>query len=154
MSARRLAVLLLVCPVPRLSAQTIDTIVVENHNVFDAGTGPGFVARLANTLHVTTHAGVIRRTLLFDTGDRYDSARVTESERALRALSIFRQVRLDTVHLDGRLGVRVFTADGWSTKPQTNFSSAGGSVRWEKLDRKSTRLNSSHPQLSRMPSSA
>ncbi|HXI35122.1 MAG TPA: hypothetical protein VNH63_13620, partial [Gemmatimonadales bacterium] len=102
MSARRLAVLLLVCPVARLSAQTIDTIVVENHNVFDAGTGPGFVARLANTLHVTTHAGVIRRTLLFDAGDRYDSARVTESERALRALSIFRQVRLDTVRLDGR----------------------------------------------------
>ncbi len=118
-------------PPDRLTAQTIDTIVVQNHNVFDAGTGPGFVARLANTLHVTTHAGVIRRTLLFDAGDRYDSARVTESERALRALAIFRQVRLDTMRLDGRLAVRVFTADGWSTKPQTNFSSAGGSVRWE-----------------------
>ncbi|HEX9394453.1 MAG TPA: hypothetical protein VF923_07370, partial [Gemmatimonadales bacterium] len=127
----RLAVLLLVCPLACLTAQTVDTIVVQNHNVFDAGTGPGLVAHLANALHVTTHAGVIRRTLLFDAGDRYDSARVTESERALRALGIFRQVKLDTVRVGGRLAVRVFTADGWSTKPQTNFSSAGGSVRWE-----------------------
>ena len=131
MSPYRIALLLLVCPLAGASAQTIDTIVVDNHNVFDTGDGPGFVARLANTLHITTHAGVIRRTLLFDAGDRYDSAQVTESERALRALGIFRQVRLDTLRVDGRLAVRVFTADGWSTKPQTNFSSAGGSVRWE-----------------------
>jgi hypothetical protein len=128
-----LAVALLpACPLARLPAQTVDTIVVQNHNVFDAtGDGPGFVARLANALHVTTRAAVIRRTLLLDAGDHYDSARVTESERALRALGIFRQVKLDTTRLDGRLAVRVFTADGWSTKPQTNFSSAGGSVRWE-----------------------
>ena len=118
-------------PPDRLTAQTVDTIVVDNHNVFDAGDGPGFVAHLANALHVTTRAAVIRRTLLLDAGDRYDSAQATESERALRALSIFRQVKIDTTRLDGRLALRVFTADGWSTKPQTNFSSAGGSVRWE-----------------------
>src|SRR6266581_2431945 len=70
-----LVVLLSACPLARLPAQTVDTIVVENHNVFDAGDGPGFVAHLANALHVTTRAAVIRRTLLFDAGDRYDSAR-------------------------------------------------------------------------------
>ena len=131
--AGRLAITLLPAwPLARLPAQTVDTIVIQNHNVFDAtGDGPRFVARLANALHVTTRAAVIRRTLLFDAGDRYDSARVTESERALRALGIFRQVKLDSTRLDGRLALRVFTADGWSTKPQTNLSSAGGSVRWE-----------------------
>ena len=131
MRATVLAALLAVGAAGCLTAQTIDTIVVQNHNVFDAGDGPGFVAHLANALHITTRAGVIRRTLLFDAGDRYDSAQVTESARALRALAIFRDVKVDTIRLDGRLAVRVYTADGWSTKPQTNFSSAGGSVRWE-----------------------
>ncbi|MGH7698899.1 MAG: hypothetical protein ACREMJ_00035, partial [Gemmatimonadales bacterium] len=59
----------------RLSAQTIDTVVVRSANVFDeAGDGPGFVARLANALHVKTRASVIRRTLLVEPGDAYDSA--------------------------------------------------------------------------------
>ena len=126
-----LAAFLSVCPTVRLSGQVIDTIVVVNHNVFSAGgDGPGFVARLANALHVTTRAGVIRRELLIDPGQPYDSARVVESERALRALSVFRLVQLDTVRLGGRLALRVETADGWSTKPQATFSSAGGSATW------------------------
>src|SRR6266566_3325978 len=86
--------LLSLCPSIRLSAQTIDTIVVVNHNIFDLeGDAPGFLARLANRLHVTTRAGVIRRTLLVNPGDRYDSARVAESERALRSLYVFSRVR-------------------------------------------------------------
>src|SRR5438093_12215969 len=110
-------------PPVRLSAQTIDTIVVVNHNIFDLeGDAPGFLARLANRLHVTTRAGVIRRTLLVNPGDRYDSARVAESERALRALYVFSRVRMDTTRLDGRLALRVATTDGWSTKPQDRKS--------------------------------
>src|SRR5581483_7058814 len=110
----------------RLRAQTIDTIIVVNRNVFD----PGFPARLANRLHVRTRAGVIRRALLVNPGDRYDSARVAESERALRNLFVFRRVRLDTTRLDGRLALRVATSDGWSTKPQLGYSSAGGDASW------------------------
>ncbi len=73
--------------------QTVDTIVVDNRNIFDhANDGPGFVARLANALHVRTRASVIRRTLLVSPGQLYDSARVAESERALRALGVFRFV--------------------------------------------------------------
>jgi hypothetical protein len=118
-------------PPDRLTAQTLDTIIVVNHNVFSTGgDGPGFVARLANALHITTRAGVIRRELLIDPGERYDSARVVESERALRALKVFRLVQLDTVRVGGRLALRVETADGWSTKPQATFSSAGGSATW------------------------
>ncbi len=125
-------VVLAAYPHSRLAPQTIDTIVVVNHNVFSAGgDGPGFVARLANALHVTTRAGVIRRELLIDPGQPYDSARVVESERALRALNVFRLVQLDTVRVGGgRLALRVETADGWSTKPQATFSSAGGSATW------------------------
>ncbi len=144
-------VLLSAHPPIRLSAQTIDTIVVVNHNVFRGdGDGPGFVARLANALHLTTRARVIRRELLIDPGQRFDSARVVESERALRALNVFRLVELDTVRLDGRLGLRVETADGWSTKPQASFSSAGGDATWsvglveENLLGTATQLNATY----------
>ena len=123
-------------PPDRLTAQsiapTIDTIIVVNRNVFDLteADAPGFLARLANRLHTRTRAGVIRGTLLVNPGDRYDSARVAESERALRNLSVFSRVQIDTTRLDGRLALRVATTDGWSTKPQLGYSSAGGDVSW------------------------
>jgi hypothetical protein len=114
------------------SPQTIDTIIVDNRNVFDhAADGPGFVARLANALHIRTRASVIRRSLLVGPGQRYDSARVAESERALRSLGVFRRVRLDTVRLGEALALRVVTSDGWSSKPQANYSTAGGDQTWE-----------------------
>ena len=107
--------------------QTVDTIVVDNRNVFDhANDGPGFVARLANALHIRTRAAVIRRSLLVRSGEPYDSARVAESERALRALGVFRFVRVDTARLGagGPLALRAVTADGWSSKPQSSASVA------------------------------
>ena len=120
------------------SPQTIDTIVVDNRNIFDkANDGPGFVARLANALHIRTRAAVIRRSLLVSPGQPYDSARVAESERALRALGVFRFVRVDTARLGaedgggGPLALQVVTADGWSSKPQANYSTAGGDETWE-----------------------
>ncbi len=118
-------------PTVRLSGQVIDTIIVVNHNIFSGdGDGPGFLARLANALHVTTRPGVIRRALLIDVGQRYDSARAVESERALRGMSVFRDVRVDTLRVDRRLALRVETADGWSTKPQAGFTTAGGDATW------------------------
>ncbi len=116
---------------PAARAQTIDTIVVVNRNIFDSQDNTlGFLGRLADALHVRTRAWVIRRTLLFDQGDRYDSARVVESGRALRGLGVFRDVSLDTTRVNGRFGVRVTTADGWSLRPQGDFSSSAGSISW------------------------
>jgi len=109
---------------------TIDTIVVVNLNVFDQADMLGPVTRIANAIHVKTHASVIRRTLLFNQGDPFDSARAVESGRALRGLNVFRQVVIDTMRIKEKLALRVVTADGWSTKPQLNFSSSGGSVTW------------------------
>jgi len=110
---------------------TVDTIVVVNHNVFSTDAhAAGFLARLVNALHMTTRPWVIRHTLLVNQGDRYDSARVVESERALRALYIFSRVRVDTGRVDGRLALRAATTDGWSTKLQVGFSSAAGDVSW------------------------
>ena len=114
-----------------LPAQTIDTIVVRNRNIFEPlGDAPGLLARVGDGLHVRTRPWVIRRTLLLDPGDRYDSAKVLESARALRELGVFRDVALDTARVDGRLALVATTADGWSTRPQGGFSSSAGSVTW------------------------
>lgn len=111
----------------------IDTIIVENSNVFDKNdAAPDWVANLANGLHVRTRHWVIRRRLLLNRGDPFDSARVEESERSLRGLGVFRSVRVDTVRseADGKLALRAITSDGWSTQPQASFTSAGGDQTW------------------------
>src|SRR5205807_8224174 len=100
--------------------------------VFPAGAAepPGSTARLGSALQARTRQSVIRRLLLVSPGDPYDSARVAESERALRAMNVFSRVRVDSTRVDGRLALRVQTTDGWSTKPQLGYSSAGGDVSW------------------------
>src|SRR5437870_12703143 len=100
-------------PLDRLTAQTtdpqvIDTIIIENRNIFDReDAAPDWVARLANKLHMRTRQWVIRKRLLLNRGDPFDLARVEESERALRNLGVFRQVRVDTVRQwDGKPALR------------------------------------------------
>ena len=123
--------LLAVWPSARSAAQTIDTIVVVRHNVYDRKRdAPRVVAAAGNALHITTQAWVVRRALLLRPGDPYDSAKVVESERALRALTIFRAVRIDTVRVEGRLALRVETDDAWSTIPDFDYSSVAGDVLW------------------------
>ena len=102
-------------------ASVIDTIIIESQDLFsesDARANP-FLS-LFNQLHATTRPFVIRRELLFQRGTRYDSALVAESERNLRALGIFRSVRLDTLDVEGKLVARVITRDAWSLLPRAN----------------------------------
>src|SRR5438309_4491299 len=130
--ALRLApTLLAVCPAA-LAAQTIDTILVVRHNVYDRKRdAPKVVASVGNALHITTLGWVVRHALLIKRGDTYDSAKVAESERALRALTIFRAVSIDTERVDGgRLALRVETDDAWSTIPDFDYSSVAGDVLW------------------------
>ena len=117
----------------RGAVPTFDTVVVHNSNIFDDEQAQyiGFMAKLANSLHIRTQAAVIRRTLLIQPGDAYDSARVVESERRLRGLGVFREARVDTARVQGRLALVAATADGWSTKPTLNFSTVGGGQTWE-----------------------
>lgn len=99
----------------------IDTIVIERQDLFpptEAAESP-FLS-LFNQLHGVTRPFVIRRELLFEPGTTYDSALVAESERNLRALGLFRSVRLDTVRVGDRLEARVRTRDAWSLLPRVN----------------------------------
>src|ERR671913_1682616 len=79
-------------------APTIRAIIINRSEVFDSVEVRGFWGfGLVNALHVQTRPYVVRRELLFEVGEPFDTARVNESARDLRALSIFRDVEIDTV---------------------------------------------------------
>ena len=97
-------------------APVIKAIVINRGEVFDSVEARQFWGfRLVNALHAQTKPYVIRRELLFAPGEPYDTARVNESARNLRALAIFRDVDIDTVTTDSGVIVRVRTTDGWTT---------------------------------------
>jgi len=140
----RLALPLLACCLPvALSAQSatdsgfaappdsavIRAIELERRDVFDPHE-KSWLARVANALHFETRAPTVRRELLFSVGEPYDSARVAESERNLRGLGVFRRVQIDSVQTDSGVVVKVLTKDGWSTRADWRFRSAGGEVEF------------------------
>jgi hypothetical protein len=100
---------------------------LQRRDIFDPNER-SWLARMANHLHFQTRPAVIRRELLFRTGEPYDSALVAESERNLRALGIFRRVQIDSVRTPTGLMLRVLTKDGWSTQADWRFRSTGGEV--------------------------
>jgi hypothetical protein len=139
----RLVLPLLACCLPvALSAQSatdpgsapsdptvIRAIQLERRDVFDPHE-KSWLARVANALHFETRAPTVRRELLFGVGEPYDSARVAESERNLRGLGVFRKVQIDSVQTDSGVVMKVLTKDGWSTRADWRFRSAGGEVEF------------------------
>ncbi|HEX7025528.1 MAG TPA: BamA/TamA family outer membrane protein [Gemmatimonadales bacterium] len=107
------------------TTRLIRGIEILRYDVFSPAETTGVLPKLANGLHFTTRAAVVRRELLFQAGLPYDSARVAETARNLRSLGVFRDVAIDTVRSDSGLLVRVTTADGWSTRPITNLNTTG-----------------------------
>jgi hypothetical protein len=108
-------------------ASIIRGVQLQRRDIFDPNE-KSWLARMANGLHIQTQPAVIRRELLFKTGQPYDSALVAESERNLRALGIFRKVQIDSVRTPTGLMLRVLTKDGWSTQADWRFRSTGGEV--------------------------
>ena len=103
---------------------------VERRSVFDPDELGFWPLRIVNKLHITTRPYVVRRELLFAKGERYDSARVEETERNLRRLGVFRLADIDSFTTDSGLVMRVVTRDGWSTRPDFRFRSTGGAVAY------------------------
>jgi hypothetical protein len=141
--SRHLLPLLICCLPVRLPAQSgadsgssgapsppiVRAIELQRRDIFDPEERSWY-ARVANALHIQTRPHIIRRELLFEAGEPYDSARVAESERNLRSLGVFRRVKIDSVRTDSGLIMRVLTKDGWSTKADWRFRSAGGDVEF------------------------
>lgn len=106
--------------VPRLSG-----VRIVREDVADS-TETGFLADAANALHWKTREWVVRREVLLDSGQTFDSALAFETARNLRSLGLFRRVSVDTVTgSDGPI-LEVVTRDGWSTQPIFDINSAAG----------------------------
>jgi hypothetical protein len=110
-------------------APLIVLITLDNQNVFDSA-DHSFAARVQNALHVRTRAPLIRREFLFHEGERYDSARVAETERNLRYLGTFKSVRIDTISREGGVEVHVTTHEVVTAQLQFAFKGSGSSFSW------------------------
>lgn len=99
--------------------------------MFDSAEAKSWLPRLVNGLHIVTAERIIARELLVAPGEAYDSARVAETARHLRALGIFSRLRMDTVTTDTGLVLKVFAQDGWSTQLDARFRSAGKQTDWQ-----------------------
>jgi hypothetical protein len=100
-------------------------VLIERHGIFDSSEETSWWARAGNALHVTTRRRVVEREVLFRAGEPFDSARVAETARNLRALGVFRRVLIDSMRTDSGLVLRVTTKDGWSIRPTVDFSRVG-----------------------------
>ncbi|HEX6316109.1 MAG TPA: hypothetical protein VFZ73_14665 [Gemmatimonadaceae bacterium] len=103
----------------------VRAVVLERGAVFDSTEAQFWPYRLANALHVETRASVIRRELLIDVGDPWDSLLVAESERNLRALGIFRHAQIERQDTDSGIVMIVRTADAWTTTLGVGVATSG-----------------------------
>lgn len=100
---------------------------------------PRFAPTWPNEFHWLTEEHVVRRELLLGAGDRYEQARIDESERNLRGLGVFALVRVVPVRGDqpDTVGLLVYTRDLWSLRLETTFVGVGDAFRlstqlWER----------------------
>ncbi len=108
---------------------TVGEIRVTTFSIFDPNK-PGedkWYFRLANRLHRTTRPGVVRRQLLFETGDPYSHEELVESERILRANRYLHDAKIRPVPAaDGVIDLEVETRDVWTLRAGISFNRAGG----------------------------
>lgn len=89
----------------------------ENNRVF----------RAANRLHVTTRPWLIRRMLLFKSGERLSHRVINETERVIRATASVYDVRIRPIRYEnGVVDLEVRTRDTWTLEPNAKLSRSGG----------------------------
>ena len=111
------------------SGAVIGKILIDNQNIFNTEdpSDDKKLFRLANSLHYPTRPNIIRRQLLFKSGQRYNRRLIDETERILRADGYFYDAWIRPVHYqDGKVDLRVTTRDVWTLNPGFNFSRSGG----------------------------
>ena len=113
-------------------AARIGTIRLEKANVFDLSNPEedNWLYRLANRWHVVTKDRVIKKQLLFESGDEYSGQRVEESERILRGNTYLYDARIEPVgYENGVVDLVVRTRDVWTLSPDISVSRSGGENR-------------------------
>jgi hypothetical protein len=114
---------------PNDSLPIISAITLEARSAFDS-TGASVLTRVLSFFHMTTKEQFIRKEVLFHVGERYDSARVAETERDLRALLVFKSVQIDTTRRGDSVAVHIVTRDVITAQIAESFKNSAGSVSW------------------------
>jgi outer membrane protein assembly factor BamA len=87
----------------------------------------GWLYRTANKLHINTKPSVIRRQLLFESGDPYSHRLIQETERILREQDFLYDAVIVPTAYDGKIvDLEVRTRDVWTLNPGLSFSRKGG----------------------------
>ncbi len=109
------------------SKERIGKIFIERKEVFVENQKDWFFAApFANSLHVLTKEFIIKDELLFREGDDLDEDIIDETERNLRNLNIFTNVRIEYDEVvDDIFDVYISTQDKWSTRPAVLFGKGG-----------------------------
>ncbi len=117
----------------------IGSIEIVRYEVFEIPSS-GLVTpyRIANGIHVHTRERVVRRELLFASGDVLDREVIEQTERNLRALRFIRDARVESIPVDDdndgqpeSVNLRVLTWDTWSLAPRADFEQVGDRTIWE-----------------------
>jgi hypothetical protein len=107
----------------------VGSISIEVFDVFDLAEHDesSSLARAANLLHPRTRPSVVRRELLFRSGDRFDPETLHQTERNLRMLGLFRRVEVRALRPEnGAVAVVIRVYDAWSLTTGTSFRREGG----------------------------
>lgn len=114
------------------SQSYIRNININRLNVFDTTqTDWFFAAPFINSLHVLTKEYIIKDALVFDEDEEIDIQRIYETERNLRDLDLFYDVKIDIDSIDEEnYDIFITTKDKWSTQPNVLFGSGGNSENY------------------------
>jgi len=107
----------------------IGEVRVLTHDIFDLDDPEenNWLFRLANKLHIATRPEVIRRLLLFKSGDPVSVRVIEETERLVRAKHYLYEVTIRPVsYRDGVADIEVKTRDTWSLDLGIGASREGG----------------------------
>jgi len=107
----------------------VGEIRVETHDIFDLDDPRenNALYRLANKLHINTRPEVIRRLLLFQTGEPVSVRLIEETERLLRGKHYLYEVHIRPIaYHHGVADILVVTRDTWSLDIGLSASRQGG----------------------------
>ncbi|MDD3124310.1 MAG: POTRA domain-containing protein [Candidatus Kapabacteria bacterium] len=121
------AILAVACAAPMHAQDRIGNIILSKKNVFDTTKYQWeFVEKIANSLHVVTKDYVIEDELLFKFEDEYNDDLLYETERNLRSLGIFSNVKVEIDSAGNDFyDVYVSTQDNWTTNPSLLIGTGG-----------------------------
>lgn len=107
----------------------IGEIRIATDNIFDTSDPKesNILFRAANALHIQTRPWVIRRVLLFHTGERVSRRVIDETERLIRQTTTVYEVSIrPTRYEDGVVDIEVRSRDTWTLELGIRFSRQGG----------------------------